>query len=114
MQEIEKISPEEKPSEDQASYSEESSTQVYAQILVPLIAYDVYSISDLFSEFYTEYIMHASQESHASNFACISTFICRNVCMRHACILGATCMRHACISRDKNGAAHIRFNSYIF
>jgi hypothetical protein len=70
MQEIEKIDPEEKPSEDQASYSEESSTQVSAQILVPLIADDVYSISDLFSEFHMEYIMHASQESHAETFAC--------------------------------------------
>jgi hypothetical protein len=48
MQEIEKIEPEEKPSEDQASYFEESSTQVSAQILVPLIADDVYSILDFF------------------------------------------------------------------
>jgi hypothetical protein len=44
MQEIEKIDLEEKPSEDQASYYEESSTQVYVQIFVPLIADDVYSI----------------------------------------------------------------------
>jgi hypothetical protein len=59
MQEIENIGPEEKPSEYQASYSEESSTQVYAQIYVPLIADDVYSISDLFYEFHVEYILHA-------------------------------------------------------
>jgi hypothetical protein len=61
---------EEKPSEDQASYSEESSTQVSAQICIPLIADDVYSISDLFSEFHVEYILHASQESHADTFPC--------------------------------------------
>jgi hypothetical protein len=55
MQEIEKIDPYEKPSENQASYSEESSTQVFAQICIPLIADDVYSILDLFSEFHVEY-----------------------------------------------------------
>jgi hypothetical protein len=60
MQEIGKIEPEEKPSEDQASYSEESSTQVSAQICFPLIADDVYSILDLFFEFHVEDILHAS------------------------------------------------------
>jgi hypothetical protein len=44
MQGIGKIETEEKPSEDQASYSEESSTQVFAQICIPLIEDDVYSI----------------------------------------------------------------------
>jgi hypothetical protein len=48
MQGIGKIEPEEKPSKDQASYSEESSTQVYAKICIPLIEDDVYSISDFF------------------------------------------------------------------
>jgi hypothetical protein len=48
MQEIEKIDPEDKPLEDQASYSNESSTQLSTQILVPLIADDVYSISYFF------------------------------------------------------------------
>jgi hypothetical protein len=61
MQGIGKIEPAEKPSEDQASYSEESSTQVFAQICIPLIEDDVYSISDLFSEFHVEDIWHASQ-----------------------------------------------------
>jgi hypothetical protein len=42
MQEVEQIEPEEKPSEDQASYY--SSTKVFAQICIPLIEYDVYSI----------------------------------------------------------------------
>jgi hypothetical protein len=51
MQEVEQIEPEEKPSEDQASYYEESSTKVFAQICIPLIEDDVYSISDFFSEF---------------------------------------------------------------
>jgi hypothetical protein len=45
---IGKIEPEEKPSEDQASYYEESSTKVFAQMCIPLIEDDVYSISDLF------------------------------------------------------------------
>jgi hypothetical protein len=101
MQEIEKIDPEEKPSEDQASYSEESSTQVSAQIFVPLIADDVYSISDLFSEFHAEDIMHASQESHADTFACT---------------MHASQEPHAmhASSGAKKGVAHIRFNSDIF
>jgi hypothetical protein len=54
MQEIGKIEPEEKPSKDQASYFEESSTQVFAQVCIPLIEDDVYSISDLFFEFHVE------------------------------------------------------------
>jgi hypothetical protein len=92
MQGIGKIDPEEKPSKDQTSYSEESSTQVSAQILVPLIANDVYSISDLFSKFHTEYIMHAYQGSHAETFACAM---------------------HAS-QEAKKGVARIKFNSEIF
>jgi hypothetical protein len=69
MLEIQKIDPEEKPSDDQASYSKESSTQVFAQICIPFIADDVYSISDLFSEFHVEDILHA-HESHAVTFPC--------------------------------------------
>jgi hypothetical protein len=49
MQEVEQIEPKEKPSEDQASYYEESSTKVFAEICIPIIEDDVYSISDLFS-----------------------------------------------------------------
>ena len=37
MQEVEQIEPEEKPSEDQTSYYEESSTKVFAEICIPLI-----------------------------------------------------------------------------
>ena len=70
MQVIQKIDLKEKPSEDQASYYEESSTQVSSQILIPLIANDIYSILDLFSEFHMEYIMYEYQESHVENFAC--------------------------------------------
>jgi hypothetical protein len=44
MQEVEQIDPEEKPSEDRASYYEESSTNVFAEISVPIIEDDVYSI----------------------------------------------------------------------
>ena len=65
-----KIEPEEKPSEYQASYYEKSSTNVFAEICIPLIEDDVYSISDLFSEIHVEDIWHASQESHADTFAC--------------------------------------------
>jgi hypothetical protein len=54
MQEVEQIEPEEKPSEDQASYYEESSTNVFAQICTPLIEDDVYSISYFFSKFHVE------------------------------------------------------------
>jgi hypothetical protein len=70
MQEVEQIEPEEKPSEDQASYYEESSTKVFAEICIPIIEDDVYSISDLFSEIHVEDIWHASQESHADTVAC--------------------------------------------
>jgi hypothetical protein len=70
MQGIGKIELEEKPSEDQASYYEESSTKVFAQICIPIIEYDVYFISDLFFEIHVEYIWHASQESHADTFPC--------------------------------------------
>ena len=60
MQEVEQIELEEKPSEDQASYYEESSTKVFAQICIPLIEDDVYSILDLFYEIHVEDIWHAS------------------------------------------------------
>lgn len=70
MQKVDEIEQVKNPLEDRSSQFEEPSTQVSAQILVPLIADDVYSISDLFSEFHTEDIMHASQESHAETFVC--------------------------------------------
>jgi hypothetical protein len=70
MQGIGKIDPKEKPSEDQASYYEESSTKVFAQICISIIEDDVYSISDFFSEIHVEDIWHASQESHADTFPC--------------------------------------------
>jgi hypothetical protein len=70
MQEVEHIEPEEKPSEDQASYYEESSTKIFEKNCIPLIEDDVYSISDLFSEIHVEYIWHASQESHEDTFSC--------------------------------------------
>jgi hypothetical protein len=70
MQEVEQIDPEEKPSEDQVSYYEDSSTKVFAEICIPLIEDDVYSISDFFYEIHVEYIWHASHESHADIFAC--------------------------------------------
>jgi hypothetical protein len=41
MQEVEQIEPEEKPSEDQVSYYEESSTNVFAKISIPIIEDDV-------------------------------------------------------------------------
>ena len=56
MQEVEQIEREEKPSEDQASYYEESSTKVFAEICIPIIEDDVYSILDLFSKIHVEYI----------------------------------------------------------
>ena len=71
MQEVEQIEPEEKPSKDQASHYEESSTNIFAEISIPIIEDDVYSISDLFSGIHVEDIWHASQESHADTFACI-------------------------------------------
>jgi hypothetical protein len=49
MQEVEQIELEEKPSKDQVSYYEESSTKVFAEICIPLIEDDVYSISVFFS-----------------------------------------------------------------
>jgi hypothetical protein len=65
-----RIEPEEKPSEDQVSYYEESSTNVFEEICIPLIEDYVYSISDLFSKIHVEYIWHAYQESHADTFVC--------------------------------------------
>jgi hypothetical protein len=44
MQGTGKIEPKEKPSEDQASYSKESSTKVFAQVCIPLIEDDIYFI----------------------------------------------------------------------
>jgi hypothetical protein len=70
MQEVEQIEPEEKPSKDQASYYEESSTKVFAQICIPLISNDVYSISYLFSESHVEDIWLTYQGSHADTFPC--------------------------------------------
>jgi hypothetical protein len=87
MQKVEQIEPEEKPSEDQVSFYEESSTNVSTKICIPLIEDDVYSILDLFSEIHVEDIWHAYQESHADTFACISG--------------------------DKNRAAQIRLHSDI-
>jgi hypothetical protein len=60
MQEVKRIEPEEKPSEDQASYYEESSTNVFAKNNIPIIEDDVYSISYLFSKIHVEDIWHAS------------------------------------------------------
>jgi hypothetical protein len=60
MQEVEQIEPEKKPSEDQASYTEESSTQMCTEICIPLIEDDVYSISYLFSEIHVQDVWHAS------------------------------------------------------
>jgi hypothetical protein len=60
MQEVKQIEPEENPSKDQVSYYEESSTKVFAEISIPLIEDDVYSISDLVSEIHVEDIWHAS------------------------------------------------------
>ena len=65
MQEDKQIEP-----EDQASYYEESSTKVFAEICIPIIEDDVYSILDLFSEIHVEDISHPSQESHADTFSC--------------------------------------------
>jgi hypothetical protein len=62
MQKVDKIEPVENPLEDQSSQFEEPSTQVSAQLFVPFIEDDVYSISDLFSESHTKYIIHAYQE----------------------------------------------------
>ena len=59
MQEVEQIEPQEKPSKDQTFYYEESSTQVFAQICIPLIEDDIYSISYFFSKIHVEYIWHA-------------------------------------------------------
>jgi hypothetical protein len=70
MQEVVQIDPEEKPLEDQASYYEESSINVFAEISIPIIEDDVYSISDLFYEIHVEDIWHASKESHEDIVAC--------------------------------------------
>jgi hypothetical protein len=45
-------------------------SNIFAEISIPIIEDDVYSISDLFSEIHVEDIWHASQESHANTFAC--------------------------------------------
>ena len=56
MKNVDKIENVEKPLEEKSSQFEELSTQVSAKICIPLIEDDVYSISDLFSEFHVEYI----------------------------------------------------------
>jgi hypothetical protein len=60
MQNFDKIENVEKPMEDKSSQFEETSTQVFVEICIPLTEYDVYSISDLFSEIHVEYMCHAS------------------------------------------------------
>jgi len=70
MQKLDNIETVENTLEDQSSQFEEPYTQVSAQLFVPFIEDNVYSISDLFFEFHAEYIMHASQDSHADTFAC--------------------------------------------
>jgi hypothetical protein len=70
MQNVDKIENVEKPLEDKSSQFEEPSTQVSTQICTPLIEDDVYSISDLFSEFHVEDIWNASQGSHADTVPC--------------------------------------------
>jgi hypothetical protein len=60
MQKVDKIENVEKPLEDKSSHFEEPSTKVSAQICIPLIEDDVYSISYLFSEFHVQDIWHAS------------------------------------------------------
>jgi hypothetical protein len=80
MQGIGKIELQEKPLENQASYSEESSTQVFSQICIPLIEDDVYSILDFFFFFFFLRI------SSGRYMACISGVTCRHFSMRNACI----------------------------
>ena len=63
MQNVDKIENVENPLEDKSSQFEDPSTQVFAQICIPLIEDDVYFISDLFSEIHVEDIWHASQET---------------------------------------------------
>jgi hypothetical protein len=70
MQNVDKIENVENPLKDKSSQFEEPSTQVFAEICIPLIEDDVYSISDLFSKIHVEDIWHASKESHADTFAC--------------------------------------------
>jgi len=49
---------------------EDPSTQVSAQIFVPFIEDDVYSILDQFFESRTEYIIHAYQYPLEDTFSC--------------------------------------------
>jgi hypothetical protein len=70
MQNVDKIDYVEKPLEDKSSQFEESSTQVSIEICISLIEDNVYSISDLFSEFHVENIWHASHGSHVDTFSC--------------------------------------------
>jgi hypothetical protein len=71
MQNVDKIENVENPLEDKSSQFEEPSTQVSAQICIPIIEDDVYSISDFFFyEIHVEDIWHASQESHEDTFPC--------------------------------------------
>jgi hypothetical protein len=70
MQNVEKIENVEKTLKDKSSQFEEPSTQVFVEIIIPIIEDDVYSISDLFYEIHVEDIWHASHESHANTIAC--------------------------------------------
>jgi hypothetical protein len=54
MQNVDKIENVENPLEDKSAQFEEPSTQVSTIFFIPLIEYDVYSISDLFSKIYVE------------------------------------------------------------
>jgi hypothetical protein len=122
MQEIEKIETKENPLEYQASYSKYYSTQASAQICVPLIADDFYSISFYFflnfiwktscmnlmshreTLFHAPCMhlrihMHESHESQGNTFAC-AMHACKEP---HPCILGATSMH---LRRQKGGHEH--------
>ena len=70
MQNVDKIENVEKPLKDKSSQFEEPSTQVFAEICIPLIEDDVYSISYLFFEIHVEDIWHASHEAHAETLPC--------------------------------------------
>jgi hypothetical protein len=69
MYKVDKIELIENSSKYQASQYEDHYTQVYAHIFVPFIGDYVYSISNMFSKSYVEYIMHEYQEPHANTFS---------------------------------------------
>jgi hypothetical protein len=56
MQNVDKIENVKKPLEDKSSQIEEPSIQVFAQICIPIIEYDVYYISYLFYEIHVVYM----------------------------------------------------------